>query len=245
MFIAPVERPRVGVYLADWQRDFYTFDFTPAHKTASSHLQWCKLHESHLLSEAKLLTSADLGSAINVHVDGEQTFTAKRDGSLDGLGAWFEADLAEGISISTAPPNPTESWSNIFFPLSERHSISARDQISVRIRSRENSSQWEWQISVAKPGTNGGNPAVRFDATGSTETGEMYPDKPRSAKTRPLRNFEAEIDLFILQRMDGKFTQAEIATALTDAFVEHFNSNGAAHDRVQEVVDGYSRTNPN
>ena len=46
-------------------------------------------------------------------------------------------------------------------------------------------------------------------------------------------------------RMDAKFTQAEIATALTEAFVEHFNSKGAAQDRVQEVVDGYSRTNPN
>ena len=191
-----------------------------------------------------MIASADLDTVASTQVDGELTLTAERDGSLDGLGAWFEADLADGISISTAPPNPTESWSNIFFPLSERHTISVGDQISVRIRSRENSSQWEWQISVAKPGTNGGNPAVRFDATGSTETGEMYPDKPRSAKTRPSRNFEAEIDLFILQRMDGKFTQAEIATALTKAFVEHFNSNGAAQDRVQEVVDGYSRTNP-
>jgi len=245
MFVAPVERPRAGVYLADWQRSFYTFDFTPAHKTASSHLQWCKLHESHLLDQASLLSSADLSSATNVHVDGEQTFVAKRDGSLDGLGAWFEADLADAISISTAPPNPTESWSNIFFPLSDRHSISAGDQISVRVQSRENSSQWEWQVSVAGPGTNGSNPAVRFRATGSTETGEMYPDSPRSAKMRPERNFEAEIDLFILQRMDGKMTQDEIANALTQAFVEHFNSKGSAHDRVQEVVGGYSRTNPN
>lgn len=244
MYVAPVERPRKGVYLANWQRSFYTFDFTPAHETASNHLQSCKLHESHLLGEAKLLASADLSSAINVQVDAEQTFTAERDGSMDGLGAWFEADLAEGISISTAPPNPTESWSNIFFPLSERHSISAGDQISVHIRSRENSSQWEWQVSAAKPGTNGSNPAVRFHASGSTETGEMYPDRPRSATVRPTRNFEAEIDLFILRRMDGKMTQGEIADALTQEFVEHFNSNGAAQDRVQEVVDGYSRTNP-
>ena len=245
MYVAPVERPREGVYLANWQRSFYTFDFTPAHKTASNHLQSCKLHESHLLGQAKLLSSADLSSEINVRVDGEQTFTAERDGSLDGLGAWFEADLAEGISISTAPPNPTESWSNIFFPLSERHSISAGDQISVRVRSRENSSQWEWQVSVAKPGMNGSNPEVRFRTTGSTEIGEMFPDSPRSAKMRPVRNFEAEIDLFILQRMDGSLTQDEIATALTQSFVEHFNSMGAAHDRVQEVVAGYSRTDPN
>ncbi len=245
MYVAPVERPREGVYLANWQRSFYTFDFTPAHEIASNHLQSCKLHESHFLDQARLLSSADLRFATNVHVDGEQTFTARRDGSLDGLGAWFEADLAEGISISTAPPNPTESWSNIFFPLSERHSISAGDQISVHVRSRENSSQWEWQVSAANPATNGSNPAVRFRATGSTETGEMYPDRPRSATMRPTRNFEAEIDLFILQRMDGKMTQADIAIGLTQAFAEHFNSRGAAHDRVQEVVDGYSRTSPN
>ncbi len=245
MYVAPVERPREGVYLANWQRSFYTFDFTPAHETASSHLQWCKLHESHLLDCARLLSSADLSSATNVHVNGEQTFTAERDGSLDGLGAWFEADLADGISISTAPPNPTESWSNIFFPLSERHSLSAGDQICARVRSHQNSSQWEWQVTVAKPGTNGSDPAARFHATGSTEAGEMFPDSPRSPKMRPVRNFEAEIDLFILQRMDGKLTQDEIAIALTQAFVEHFNSKGAAQDRVQEVVNGYSRTNPN
>jgi len=244
MYVAPVERPREGVYLANWQRSFYTFDFTPAHETASNHLQSCKLHVSHLLDQARVLSSANLSSTINVHVDGEQTFTAERDGSLDGLGAWFEADLAEGISISTAPPNPTESWSNIFFPFSKRIPISAGDQISARVRSRENSSQWEWQVSVAKPGTNGSDPAVRFGASGSTENGEMFPDSPRSANMRPERNLEADIDLFILQRMDGKLTQTEIATALMPAFVDHFNSKGAARDRVQEVVDGYSRTNP-
>jgi hypothetical protein len=73
----------------------------------------------------------------------------------------------------------------------------------------------------------------------------MYPDTPRSATMHPTRNFEAEIDLFILQRMDGKMIQDEIANALTQEFVEHFNSKGSAHDRVQQVVDGYSRTNPN
>ncbi len=72
----------------------------------------------------------------------------------------------------------------------------------------------------------------------------MYPDWPRSATIRPTRHCEAEIDLFILQRMDGKMKQDDIATALTQAFIEHFHSKGAAHDRVQEVVDGYSRTNP-
>lgn len=72
-------------------------------------------------------------------------FTVARDGQLRGFAGWFEADLAPGLTLSTAPGVPTH-WGQYLFPLAPRP-VRAGDEISLEVRLSGDG--WSWSGEVA------------------------------------------------------------------------------------------------
>jgi SAM-dependent methyltransferase len=68
-------------------------------------------------------------------------FTLERAGRLRGLAGWFEAELAPGVTLSTAPGIETH-WGQVLFPLPTAE-VAAGERLEARLRFRDD--EWEWQ----------------------------------------------------------------------------------------------------
>jgi len=94
------------------------------------------LSPEHLMSEAEVLWTID---ALSETVDrswkpfkAKPIFTARRSGEINGLAAWFSADLA-GVLISTDPASPANHWGRVFLPLSQSLAVQQGEAISVNM----------------------------------------------------------------------------------------------------------------
>ena len=112
------------------------------------------------------------------------------------------------------------------------------DEVQLSMNSRMNSAEWEWTVSAEGATANGPEPRS-FRVRGSTERGQMYPGEQGLSSAPLARSLQAEIDLFILQHMDGIHSEAEIAAGLVDQFGAEFKSIGMARDRVRELTSHY------
>ena len=95
------------------------------------------LFPENLMSEAAVLWAIDtLGETVHRSrkpFKAKSIFTARRNGEINGLAAWFSADLGGGVLISTDPDSPANHWGRVFLPLRRSLAMQRGDTISVNI----------------------------------------------------------------------------------------------------------------
>jgi len=57
----------------------------------------------------------------------------ERSGTIHGFAGWFEADLAPGVVLSTAPDKPTTHWHQSYFPI-RPFRVEAGDRVELGVR---------------------------------------------------------------------------------------------------------------
>ena len=95
------------------------------------------LSREHLMSEAAVLWTID---ALSETVDRSRKpfetksiFIALRSGEINGLAAWFSADLGGGVLISTDPASPANHWGRVFLPLTRPLTVQQGNTIAVNM----------------------------------------------------------------------------------------------------------------
>ena len=78
--------------------------------------------------------------------------------SIYGFAYWWEADLGDGIKLSTAPDAPATHWEQLYFPLDRPIAAGKGDSILLSLRSR----------SSEETGTHLAWTAVHADVHGKT-----------------------------------------------------------------------------
>jgi protein arginine N-methyltransferase 1 len=54
---------------------------------------------------------------------------------VEGFALWWEAELVEGITLSTSPFAPTTHWQQIYLPLLHAHDLHADDELELTLAS--------------------------------------------------------------------------------------------------------------
>lgn len=57
------------------------------------------------------------------------TYSARQRGEINGLAAWFSADLGGGVVISTHPGAPRNHWGQVFLPLDRTLAVEQGDSL--------------------------------------------------------------------------------------------------------------------
>lgn len=148
LITAGVESIQDYAEVAGWSDVSEALDYSIAGEHAANNLWWVDLSPVHVLTEPVLVTDVELHDAVSAEVSGKGAMTAKRDGTLHGLGCWFEADLGHGISLSNAPPTPVPSWSQAFLPMAAPIPVTAGEEINWETRVSDNGGDWEWRVST-------------------------------------------------------------------------------------------------
>jgi SAM-dependent methyltransferase len=105
-----------------------------------------------------------------VPADGEVLLRIERGGQLRGVAGWFEADLATGVVLTTAPGHNTH-WGQILFPI-PRIEVEPGDHLRVRVMSRVEENAWAWEGEL----TRRDQVNLRFDMVSVREIGDARPE---------------------------------------------------------------------
>ena len=171
----------------------------------------------------------------------EVTLRALRSGVSHGLCIWFETQLFRDIGYSSGPGAANSIYGQIFFPWLEAVPVSEGQDIQIKLQADLVGSNyvWRWETRV---GPGDGTRALHFRQ--STFHGSCL--SPQSLRRRamdyvPARNEAGEVNLWLLQAMEGKMSLQQIAQAAALRFPSVFRCWEDALCRATELAAEFSR----
>lgn len=161
-FVVPVISDRIHKELVVWDRIGFGLDLSVARTMSLNNAYVRSFTTDELLANgasAKLWDEVVLGSDTRANRKGEASWKMEADTTVYGFAYWWEAELIEGVTLSTAPDAPRTHWEQLYFPLLSPISLSAEESLLVTLRSR----------SSEETGTHLAWTAVHFDAGGASK----------------------------------------------------------------------------
>ncbi len=116
--------------LSFWEDDIGGFDFGAALDFASQAAYVVHCEPEFVVTDAATVADFPLVEAPDAFAL-EATLTASKSATLHALVGWFDADLAEGVVLSTAPGQRTH-WGQMLFPLPPTP-VRAGDRVALRL----------------------------------------------------------------------------------------------------------------
>ncbi len=125
--------------LGMWSDRLYGLDFTPMYEHELRDLLQTSpgIGAASLSSNSGRVASLDCeyGDGDSFWFDGTTTLKIEKTGTVHGLAGWFDAELAPGVTLTTAPHAPRTHWRQAFFPLPP-FEAEAGDELEVRMRAK-------------------------------------------------------------------------------------------------------------
>ena len=151
---------------------------------------------------------------------------------LDGIGGWFVADLADGVTMTNAPGAADRiDRRNVMFPIEQPVTLAAGDAVTVSMRIRPSDLLVRWTVDVP-----GGRRFTHSTLGGMFILGEdLRRTNPDSTPRLTARGVARRS---VLELCDGRPLH-EIEREVYDRHRDLFDSESAAHVFVAEVVTRY------
>lgn len=237
-WIAPVETPALTAVVDFWRSAPAGFDFSAAAHGATNTGYPATLAEGQNLASPQIALELVFGEETLV-AKGAVSFEVTRPGVFSGLGGWFVADMASGVTMTNAPGAPDQiARRQAFLPIATPVSVEIGDRIDVALRARLIEIVLAWDVRVTRGGV------VVTQARQSTFGGMLVP-RETLARTNPHWQPQltpwADARATVLSLCDGRHTLAEIESATAHRHTGLFATAGSAQKFVSEVVTRYGR----
>lgn len=232
MLLAPVESQKPYRIIDTWSEDRYGLDLTPVRRIASNVVVSASLAEEEVLADPARFGTIELGGDDVDELRASLEFKARREGTLYGLGGWFEAELAPGIDLTNAPPNAARNWAQAFLSLGEPLEVATGDVIGVEIWATLSPEQWRWSVRVGdreQRGSTFGGLLISLADLHRTAPG-------RTPKLSPRGQAVAEL----LAHLDGTVRVADLVPRLRERHPDLFPNDAAADKLVREVLERWT-----
>ncbi len=238
LWVAPVERPDLAAQIEFWASRPAGFDFAPARAIAANTGYPCALEAADLLAAPAVCGRIDLTRDAPRPVRLEAALSIARAGVVHGIGGWFGASLSPSVAITNAPLAASRiNRRNAFFPIDRPASVSAGDEVRVRVQARPEDPMVTWRVEIGPSAA----PRARF--THSTWRG-MLVDRDLVERTNPMHvphlTARGRARLSVLELADGRRTVAEIEREVRRRHADLFRTDGEAATFVAEVLTRYS-----
>lgn len=193
----------------------------------------------------KLLTEPGVFADIDFRTNNETSFEKEfewkilEDGVAHGLRGWFENEITDSRGLSNSIEIEKTTYSSPFFPFEKEVEVQKNDVVSSYVSAKYQSGDyvWSWRTQIFEQGDKN---KIKADFNQS-QFAAMYLNPQQVMKKSeyfvPVKNETAEIDLFILDQMDGKKMQGDIA----DALVERYSKKFKSYDDAVEYIFGLSQ----
>jgi protein arginine N-methyltransferase 1 len=160
--VVPVISDRVHRELVVWDDVGFGLDLSAARQMSLNNVYVRSFAAPELLdggAAAKVWDTVTLGSDTKSARKGEASWKLDAAQTVYGFAYWWDAELIEGVALSTAPDAPRTHWEQLYFPLQTPMTIEAGESVLVTLRSR----------SSEEAGTHLAWTAVHFDRDGASK----------------------------------------------------------------------------
>ena len=129
-----------------WQDRIFNVDLSAGVSKITNTWRKTKITPENFLSEPVCCATLDYGQVTSPELFAEISWRAQRSGTMHGIAAWFDADLADGIGFSNHPAAPELVYGQAFLPLSRPVVVSEGEQVEVKLRADQvrNDYVWSW-----------------------------------------------------------------------------------------------------
>jgi protein arginine N-methyltransferase 1 len=236
----PVEAPGLSAQVEFWDTAPGGFDFRSTRELAANTGYQVDFPGTGFLAPPATIASLDLNHASVAPIHGRAGFRADRAAVLHGIGGWFVAELAPGVTMTNSPlAKDRIQRRQVFFPVDRPTTVSVGDAIRVEMAIRPVDSLVNWSVEVAS----GGDGKVTAAFRHSTWKG-MLLNQEDIARTRPdfvpRLNARGEARRTVVELCDGERTVARIEAELMARHPGLFATREEAATFVAEVVTRYA-----
>lgn len=241
LVVGPMEAPALFAQVDFWKGSPAGFDFSSARPLAANTGYQVELPAEGLLADAATVVSLDLARASTAPVQGQAAFRVARPGMLHGVGGWFVAELAPGITMTNSPLAAARiQRRQVFFPVDEAVAVGVGQWIRVEMAIRPEESLVNWTVEVA----DGAQAPARHRFRHSTWKG-MLVDPADLARTRPdfvpTLNARGQARRTVVDLCDGERSLADIERQVRARHPGLFATDDEAATFVAEVVTRYAQ----
>ena len=240
LILAPVEDHDLFGQVEFWNTRPAGFDFSSTRVFAANTGYQVNLSPESLCGEAAVIGTVDLNHATTETFHADKKLSVSRSGTLHGLGGWFVAGLAKGITMTNSPIGETRiQRRQIYFPIDRAVPVRKGDSVCVRLTVRPTDSVVNWNVDVMDGRS--GEATARFRH--STWKGMLVPreDILRTQPCfRPKLIPRGEARRTVVNLCDGIRTVSEIEEELLRLHPNLFRSRDEAAVFVAEVVTRYA-----
>jgi len=235
LWVVPVEAPELRSQIEFWGTRPAGFDYSPANRIAVNTGYSISLRPAQLLAQAGQVIVLDATSA--ARFTGRVSTNIVRDGALQGIGGWFQAQLSPRAVMTNSPLSDSRiNRRNVFFPVERSFSVRKDDCVDISFDVIPKHSIVNWTVDVRRAGES----IERFSH--STLRG-MLISKQSLHKTRPefipLLNPRGMARRSVVDLCDGKRPLCEIERQVFERHQDLFRDPGEAQAFVAEVVSTY------
>lgn len=226
--------------ITDYDRDFFDVKMPSARRLLTSTMLNVREQKETILTEEKLIATLDYQTIETLDVVANIEVTFEKDGTAHGLRLWFESQIGNEIFTNNSPDNPPMVYASSFFPLEKPVEVKSGEKAKVEISAlyEKGDYNWIWNTQILSE-----NGEIKADFKQSYMNGLIVSPTillKRSEYFQPKRSTDAEIDLFILNKMDGEELLGDIADEVLVKFSEKFASFEDAINRVGDLAQRYS-----
>lgn len=236
VYVAPVEAEKEYEAVGGWRRVFAGVDYSAASETAVGQWRRVELSEDSLLSLPREVGRVDYRrNPEPLRFRGE--FRAFRNSTCHGIGAWFEAELAPGVKVSTAPGAVRTVYGQAFFPLLRPLSLHAGDTVELvfAVHPTGHECVFRWGVRAGE----------REEMRTSLDGVPWNPSRlrKRSSDYVPRLGSVGRVELYALSCMTEGVPLGEIATRLVDRFPSRFADPDSALGYLGVLAERYCDEN--
>jgi type I protein arginine methyltransferase len=243
LFAALLEdQKRFDEHVGIWESRPFGVDLHLASAYAVNKWAKARVTAEKLLSAPRPCAVLDYRALESPNFRGRANLTASRDGIAHGLLLWFDAELSADVSFSNAPGAPDLIYGQAYLPWPRAVSVRAGDTTALQVRADAVGDDyiWSWDCSIHLGRESNG--PISFSQSGFFSEPLAAEKLRRTADAHvPTLNEDGQVDLFILQRMNGGQSLGEIAEELQAAFPQRFREVRTALTRAGVLSKTHSQ----
>jgi protein arginine N-methyltransferase 1 len=240
---AVVETPKHYSEIVDpWERNVLDIGMGATRRLAVNALLKVRVTPDQLLASPQLWMTMNYLTIEDQPFRGEMRWTIERDALGHGIVAWFDSDLADGVSFSNAPGAPHAIYASLFFPWTHPIQLAKGETVCIQLEAIPATDDyvWRWTTRVEPVDTSGKVRHLFDQSTLATSMVSLDTLRKLASGHTPRLSGEGVLDRTILSMMDGRSTLEEISRKLAVEFPDRFSGWHDAMKFVGAVSRKYS-----
>jgi protein arginine N-methyltransferase 1 len=240
LLLAPVEAPDLFGQVDFWNTSPAGFDFRSTRILAANTGYQVDLAAEGICGDAVIIADIDLNQARAEPFHGEATAIIRRPGTIHGLGGWFTAELAPGVSMTNSPLVLERiQRRQVYFPIDRAVQAAEGDLVKIRIAVRPTDLIVNWNVDVLDGNSGVSKGSFRHSTwKGMLVTSEEF--ERTQEKFSPKLTRRGEGRKTVVNLCDGGRTITEIEDEVLRLHPDLFQTREDAAVFVAEVVTRYA-----